>query len=91
MVFPTITAKTSLNSWPHIWFFTFFNSLRDGGAVPLDKNKVYISVIPKPNKDSIAVLNYCPISLINWDLKILTKKKKFLACRPYYFFGTVYP
>lgn len=51
----------------------YFNSLRDGGQVPLDENRAYISVIPKPNKDSTDIPNYRPISLINCDLKILTK------------------
>lgn len=46
----------------------------DGGEVPLDETKTYISVIPKPNKDSTDILNCQPILLINCDLKTLTKK-----------------
>lgn len=36
-------------------------------------NAAFISVIPKPDKNPELVENYSPISLINNDLKILTK------------------
>lgn len=36
-------------------------------------NSAYILVVPKPGKDASSVSNYLPISLINNDLKILTK------------------
>lgn len=36
-------------------------------------NTAFISVIPKPEKDGSKVGNYRPISLINNDIKIMTK------------------
>lgn len=53
----------------------FFNALRRGA--PLNKSlNTYIHtfrVIPKPGKDTSSVSNYRPISVINNNLKILTK------------------
>lgn len=56
---------------PHLC--AFYNSLRKGLPIPLHENKAFIHVIPKPNKDHGDCANYRPISLINVDLKILTK------------------
>lgn len=36
-------------------------------------NSALIAVIPKPGKNPSSVANYLPISLINNDLKLLTK------------------
>lgn len=51
----------------------FFNYSTRG--VPLDGqlNSAFITIIPKPDKDPAEVGNYRPISLINNDLKIMTK------------------
>lgn len=51
----------------------FFNSLRQGASLERSQNSAYLTIIPKPGKDPIEVSNYCPISLINNDLKILTR------------------
>lgn len=51
----------------------FFNSKKDGALLGNQLNSAYISVIPKPDKDAGIVGNYRPISLINNNLKILTK------------------
>lgn len=51
----------------------FFNPLSKGTPIGNQLNMVYISIIPKPEKDSSQIGNYRPISLINNDLKILTK------------------
>lgn len=51
----------------------FFNSLRARHKLDPDMNTLFISVITKPGKDSGKVENYRPISLINNDLKLLTK------------------
>lgn len=51
----------------------FFNSMTKGSPIGNQLNMVYISVIPKPGKDASQIGNYIPISLINKDLKILTK------------------
>ncbi|XP_040196341.1 chromatin assembly factor 1 subunit A-B-like [Rana temporaria] len=56
---------------PHLT--RLFNSLRDGARFGTDLNSAYISVIPKPDKDPSEVCNYRPISLINNDIKIMTK------------------
>ncbi|XP_040197503.1 chromosome-associated kinesin KIF4-like [Rana temporaria] len=51
----------------------FFNSLRRDSLADPSANLAFISVIPKPGKDPSEVSNYRPISLINNDLKIMTK------------------
>ena len=51
----------------------FFNHMTEGDPIERQLNLAYISVIPKPEKDHSLVENYRPISLINNDLKILTK------------------
>lgn len=56
---------------PHL--VLYFNHLRDGNFVLKDENIAYISIIPKPHKDPMEISNYRPISLINCDLKMLTK------------------
>lgn len=50
-----------------------FNALREGTPLSADLNSAYISVISKPGKDTGKVGNYHPISLINNDIKIMTK------------------
>lgn len=44
-----------------------------GDPIGIQLNMAYISAIPKPSKDAGLIGNYRPISLINNDLKILTK------------------
>lgn len=51
----------------------FFKALRWGAPLDTFLNSAYISVIRKPGKDTSSLSNYRPISLINNDLKILTK------------------
>ncbi|XP_073462515.1 probable serine/threonine-protein kinase DDB_G0277449 [Aquarana catesbeiana] len=51
----------------------FFNSKKTGSPMDPHLNTAFITVIPKPNKNHEEVENYRPISLINNDLKILTK------------------
>lgn len=51
----------------------FFNAKTLGSPVDPQLNTVYIPVIPKPDNNQEKVGNYRPISLINNDLKILTK------------------
>lgn len=56
---------------PHLC--SFYNELRKGSPLPSYENSAFIHVIPKPNKDYGDCANYLPISLINVDLKLLTK------------------
>lgn len=56
---------------PHLC--TFFNAIRQGTALPAQENKAFIHVLPKPGKDHGCCENYCPILLINTDLKIMTR------------------
>lgn len=63
------TFRSSLSTY----VTRFFNSLPTGSKIDAAANMAYISVIPKPGKDSSEVSNYRPISLINNDLNILTK------------------
>lgn len=51
----------------------FFTAIRDGATLDADSNKANICLIPKPDKDHTDVANYRPISLINNNLKLLTK------------------
>ena len=43
------------------------------GKLPNSFYEARITLIPKPDKDPFKVDNYRPISLINTDVKILTK------------------
>lgn len=52
---------------------TFFNTKTSGSPLDPQLNTAYITVIPKLNKNPEEVENYRPISLIDNDLKILTK------------------
>ncbi|XP_073462101.1 vomeronasal type-2 receptor 26-like [Aquarana catesbeiana] len=56
---------------PHLT--KMFNSKRKGDPLDPQMNAAYITVIPKPDKNPDQIENYRPISLINNDLKILTK------------------
>lgn len=51
----------------------FLNALKKGATLERSLNSAFITVIPKLGKDPSEVSNYRPISLINNDLKILTK------------------
>lgn len=63
--------KFAIQLAPHLlWFFM---AIWDGTALDTASNKANICLIPKPNKDHTDVAKYCPISLINNDLKLLTK------------------
>lgn len=55
----------------------YCNSLQDGAAVPLEENKAYIRVIPKPNKDSDVI--YHPIFFNQLWFKNPYKTLVFLA------------
>lgn len=56
---------------PHLT--KMFNYKRKGDPIDPQMNAAFITVIPKPDKNPDQVENYRPISLINNDLKILTK------------------
>lgn len=56
---------------PHLT--CFFNSKNKGDPFDRHLNSAFISVLPKLTKDQGEVANYRPISLINNDMKILTK------------------
>lgn len=56
---------------PHLC--SFFNAIRIGNSLSLHENEALIQVIPKPGKDHGDPANYRPISLINVDIKLMTK------------------
>lgn len=56
---------------PH--FPTTYNAVGEGAILLEDTLQAYFTVIPKEGKDPLLCQNYRPISLLNVDLKILTK------------------
>lgn len=56
---------------PHLC--SFFNNLKKGSPLPPHENAAFIHVIPKLGKDLSNCENVHQISLIDVDLKILTK------------------
>ena len=50
-----------------------FQNITEGGTLPNSFNEATITLIPKPDKDVTKKENYRLISLMNIDVKILTK------------------
>ena len=50
-----------------------FNYAYDSGKLSISQRRGIITFIPKPNKNTTALDNFRPISLLNTDYKILTK------------------
>lgn len=50
-----------------------FNAFLQDTPIPLEMQRSFISLIPKPDKDPSLCANYRPIALLNSDLKIFTK------------------
>lgn len=50
-----------------------FNVILGGKNFPPQSLQSYVCMIPKPQTDTTHWSNFCPISLINVELKILTK------------------
>lgn len=63
--------KSAAQLAPHL--FKFFMAVQNNTALDADSNRANICLIPKPDKDYRDVAIYRPISLINNDLKFLTK------------------
>lgn len=62
-----------------------FKAIQQGGPIEADSNRAFITLILKPHKYHSDIENYCPIFLINTDLKKFTKMLPnwlltFLAC-----------
>lgn len=50
-----------------------FNNLTPSSIASKDILEAHIALIPKPDKDTMLVSNYCPISLLNVDVKLYAK------------------
>ncbi len=61
--------------WPLLssLFFKMISEIHQNKTIPHHMNTAYITLIPKPNKDHTSCSNYRPISLINTDIKIISK------------------
>lgn len=69
------TAKFFKNFKPGISpsLTQLFNSFLQGAHISQYMNMAYIKVLPKPGKDLTQPASYRPISLINVDLKLMSK------------------
>lgn len=52
---------------------SYFNSIAGGTTIHPDALLAHISVLPKEGKDPTVPQSYCPIFLLNVDIKILAK------------------
>jgi len=65
--------------YEHFWstlhplFSRTITEIKHNAKFPSHMNTALISLIPKPNKDHTLTSNYRPISLINVDIKIISK------------------
>lgn len=57
------------------------NSLKTPQALPPSFTMAHITVLPKPGKDPSACSSYRPISLLNLDVKLLSKMIATRICR----------
>lgn len=53
----------------------FFNFLQERASLDKALNTPFVTVIPRSGKDVSDVSNYCPISLIDNDFKIMTNSR----------------
>ncbi|XP_030074184.1 cilia- and flagella-associated protein 251 [Microcaecilia unicolor] len=51
----------------------FLNQMIDQKAMPSDLNRAQIIVLPKPGRDTLEPASYRPISLLNYDTKLMAK------------------
>ena len=54
-------------------FLKLFQKTAEEGTFPNSLYEATITPIPKPDKDNTKEENYSPVSLMNIDVKILTK------------------
>lgn len=79
---PSLTVKHQPDSFPYLCFETLINSLAphlvflynyfpEDSPIPEDMAHPNIIMIPKKGKESLDPSSYCPIALLNSDLKNL--------------------
>lgn len=65
--------------YKHFWsiispqFLDMSAEIKNSSSIPQHMNTALISVLLKPNKDPLLCTSYRPISLINTDMKIISK------------------
>ena len=70
-----LTVMFYLEYWPTIgpYVFASLQHAWNTGKLSLTQHRGLIRLLPKPNKNLATVNNWCPITLLNVDYKLLTK------------------
>ena len=70
-----LTVRFYLHFWDHIGDLVFnsLKSVESNGKMSDSQRRGVIRLIPKKQKDMLQICNWCPITLLNVDYKLLSK------------------